>query len=100
MNRKLKLALAALLGFSAACSSVKNAPAKGGEEPQADTTVVRGYGSGEHRVIVMYGVRRPRPQQPAQIDPDSLPQPAPYKRPTAGPEPVADSEASATNTQR
>ena len=26
MNRKLKLALAALLGFSAACSSVKNAP--------------------------------------------------------------------------
>ena len=26
MNRNLKLALAALLGFSAACTSVKNAP--------------------------------------------------------------------------
>ena len=29
MNKKLKLALATLLGFSAACSTVKNAPAKG-----------------------------------------------------------------------
>lgn len=84
MNRKLKLALAALLGFSAACSSVKNAPAKGGEEPQADTTIVRGYGSGEHRVIVMYGVRRPRPQQPAQINPDSLQPPVSDTLPGAG----------------
>lgn len=84
MNRKLKLALAALLGFSAACSSVKNAPAKGDGEPQGDTTVVRGYGSGEHRVIVMYGVRRPLPQQPAQIAPDSMPLPAPDVRPEGG----------------
>ena len=56
MNRKLKLAAAALLGFSAACSSVKNTPSQSaGESPApADTTRV------EHpRVRVMYGVRVP-----------------------------------------
>ena len=41
MNRNLKLALAALLGFSAACTSVKNAPK-------------------EDTAKVMYGVRTPR----------------------------------------
>lgn len=61
MNKRLKLALAALLGFSAACSSVKNAPAKGETEVanDADTTVME-----TPRMVVMYGVRIPRPQQP------------------------------------
>ncbi|WP_418983120.1 hypothetical protein [Alistipes sp.] len=61
MNKKLKLALAALLGFSAACSTVKNAPAKG--EPaaagEADTTVME-----TPRMVVMYGVRIPRKGSP------------------------------------
>ena len=38
MNRNLKLALAALLGFSAACTSVKNAPKEDTAKTQgADT---------------------------------------------------------------
>ena len=42
MNRNLKLALAALLGFSAACTSVKNAPKEDTAKTQgADTTAVR-----------------------------------------------------------
>ena len=59
MNKKLKLALAALLGFSAACSSVKNAPrqseTQGSEQAEAegDTLKLR-------RIIVMYGVRPPQ----------------------------------------
>ncbi len=32
MNKRVKLAIAALLGFSAACSSVKNAPKQGDEQ--------------------------------------------------------------------
>ena len=56
MNRNLKLALAALLGFSAACTSVKNAPKEDTAKTQgADTTAVKGY-----PVVVMYGVRTPR----------------------------------------
>lgn len=57
MNRKLKLALAALLGFSAACSTVRNAPAKGednlSQEAVADST------QKFRQIIVMYGVRPP-----------------------------------------
>lgn len=58
MNRKLKLALAALLGFSAACSTVKNTPSKkmgDAENPgyTVDTAKV------SHPVVVMYGVRPP-----------------------------------------
>jgi len=61
MNRKIKLAAAALLGFSTACSSVKNTPAKGsgeqepvGTEVQTDTV---------RRIVVMYGVRTPERRQ-------------------------------------
>lgn len=61
MNRKIKLALAALLGFSAACTSVKNAPKEDARQPKdADTAVVKGYSEFPRRVIVMYGVRTPR----------------------------------------
>ena len=62
MNKKLKLALAALLGFSTACSTVKNAPAKGAEEQKQET------GSQEKvppRIVVMYGVRPPGQAGPA-----------------------------------
>ncbi|WP_290540900.1 hypothetical protein [Alistipes sp.] len=60
MNRNLKLALAALLGFSAACSSVKNAPRKEDAKRQdVDTTAVKGYSEFPRRVVVMYGVPTP-----------------------------------------
>ena len=55
MNRNLKLALAALLGFSAACTSVKNAP-----KEDTAKTAVKGYPEFPRRVVVMYGVRTPR----------------------------------------
>lgn len=82
MNRKLKLALAALLGFSAACTSVKNTPREGEDKQKdaPDTTVVRGY-TGGPRVVVMYGVRIPQQDsiRKERLDrlqrerPDSLP---------------------------
>ncbi len=55
MNRKLKLALAALLGFSAACSSVKNASTKS-EPAQTESDTVQ---LAHPRIVVMYGVRVP-----------------------------------------
>lgn len=60
MNKKLKLAFAALLGFSAACSTVKNAPARGEGVPQqeADAPEIRDSVA-PPRVMVMYGVRPP-----------------------------------------
>lgn len=58
MNRNLKLALAALLGFSAACTSVKNAPKE--DTAKTHTTAVKGYPEFPRRVVVMYGVRTPR----------------------------------------
>lgn len=59
-EQKLKLALATLLGFSAACSTVRNAPAKGeGEQRQeAGAPEVRDSVA-PPRVMVMYGVRPP-----------------------------------------
>ncbi len=84
MNRKLKLALAALLGFSAACSTVKNAPSKGSGDPEAMADTARI----DRPVIVMYGVRIPDAptdhkslnsvlQQDSTVQvPESQPQPA------------------------
>ncbi|MDE7304638.1 MAG: hypothetical protein K2N04_01815 [Alistipes sp.] len=67
MNRNLKLLLASLLGFSAACSSVRSTPAQSassqeGCEVGAETDTVR------HRIVVMYGVRPPQRRQPG-VDP-------------------------------
>ena len=79
MNRKIKLALAALLGFSTACTSVKNAPKEDGKQAKdADTTVVKGTSDFPRRVIAMYGVRSPRLDSVRQERlererPDSLP---------------------------
>lgn len=79
MDRKLKLALAALLGFSTACSSVKNAPKEEGKPARdADTTTVVKGVDPNRRIVVMYGVRINRPDtmrmQRSDADrPDSLP---------------------------
>lgn len=59
MNRKLKLALAALLGFSAACSSVKNAPQESKNKQKSDEVVAPARKGEQPRVVVMYGVRAP-----------------------------------------
>ena len=67
MNKKLKLALAALLGFSTACSTVKNAPAKGAEEQKQETgsQEVQDSVKVPPRIVVMYGVRPPGQAGPA-----------------------------------
>ena len=62
MNKKLKLALAALLGFSTACSTVKNAPAKGAEEQKQE---IQDSVKVPPRIVVMYGVRPPGQAGPA-----------------------------------
>lgn len=65
MNKKLKLALAALLGFSTACSTVKNTPAGGetGQEREAGAQEI-GDSVSHPRIIVMYGVRYPGRDEP------------------------------------
>lgn len=88
INRKIKLALAALLGFSAACSTVRQAPtqsektatdaaqAVAPEQQPADTTEVKAQPE-RPRVVLMYGVRPPldslRNRRFEQQQPDSLP---------------------------
>ncbi len=60
MNSKIKLACAALLGFAAACSGVKNAPAKGLDDPTQTADSLSGTDTTAHmRAVVMYGVRVP-----------------------------------------
>ncbi len=51
MDRKLKLAIVALLGLSTACSSVKDAPKKS-KKDKTETI--------DNRMVVMYGVRPPK----------------------------------------
>lgn len=63
MTRRLKLFLVTILGFSTACSSVKNGPKGKDRQDDRDSTVVTGQPASAEddapRVIVMYGVRRP-----------------------------------------
>ena len=77
MNRNLKLALAALLGFSAACTSVKNAPKEDTAKTQgADTTAVKGYPEFPRRVVRtprQDSVRNERLKRLERERPDSLP---------------------------
>lgn len=84
MNRKLKLALAALLGFSTACSTVRNAPnnANGPSNRKDDTAVTDGSEPTEEsvrveRIMLMYGVPSPRPvpAEPQTDDPQAPEQP-------------------------
>ena len=77
MNRKLKFALAALLGFSAACSSVKRAPQQEGGPADPDPATATEPAT-EYRVVAMYGVRSPkadsaRLRRLERARPDSLP---------------------------
>ncbi len=58
MGRKIKIAIATLLGFSTACSSVKNTP-KQKEEPQPEQTVKSEQDSIPPRMKLMYGVPSP-----------------------------------------
>lgn len=54
MKKKMKLMLAALLGFSTACSTVKNAPQEGGDANlQENPTQLE-------RIRLMYGTPSPR----------------------------------------
>lgn len=70
MTKKLKLALVALLGFSAACSSVKNSPSKSGGAAEGVTVSPDGE---RPSIRVMYGVPAPREQlrraESSQMDP-------------------------------
>ncbi len=63
MNRKIKFALAALLGFSAACSSVKHSSA-GKDRTQERVGAEAQPDSLERRIMVMYGVPSPERRQP------------------------------------
>lgn len=56
MKKRVKLMLAALLGFSAACSTVKNASQDNSDMPQP--TPAQG---GVERIRLMYGAPSPRP---------------------------------------
>ncbi len=79
-GRKWKLALAALLGFSAACSTVKQASKDSSGQKDADTTFVKEPNQ-PARIVLMYGVRPPlsdsarvkRREQMERLRPDSLP---------------------------
>ena len=66
MLRKLKFAVAALLGFSAACSSVRSVPRETAPAPQ-DSPEMKSDTTQELRVRVMYGVPAPR-LTPEQIE--------------------------------
>ena len=73
MKRKWKIALAALLGFSTACSTVKKAPAEADRKtPDREAADSAAKSSKEgfdgmirteevHRIRLMYGVPSPRP---------------------------------------
>lgn len=99
MMRKLKFALAALLGFSAACSSVKNTPRR--TEPTEPTRRDTPDGCRETgealdtvtcrpRIMVMYGVRPPeevrRNRLPKSQPSDAAETDLRPTAPTAGPE--------------
>ena len=73
------MALAALLGFSTACSTVRQAPreAEPGQRSESDTTQVRVEREVPPRIVLMYGVRPPlsdsaRMKRLERQHPDSL----------------------------
>ncbi|MCM1151682.1 MAG: hypothetical protein NC209_03490 [Alistipes sp.] len=70
MIRKAKLALAALLGFSAACSSAKHSAGKSSEPREAIGVEVRSDTT-HYRVVAMYGVRSPQGPRVIPLRPES-----------------------------
>lgn len=77
MKRRIKYLIAGLLGFSTACSTVKQSPR---DLRQADTETgsVRETDSTAlpPRVVVMYGVRPPQPATPRVQNPDPASSPS------------------------
>ncbi len=78
MGNRIKIMIMALLGFSTACSSVKNAPKQAGEPSRNETEVpdslVNREGDDAYRIRVMYGVPNPRTGEmvtPLQENPDA-----------------------------
>lgn len=70
MSKRIKWALLALLGFSTACSTVKNTAKENNSEPSEEVTPP----SEEHRIRVLYGVRPPKTQQPEAETPAQTPE--------------------------
>ena len=109
LSKRLKLALLALLGFSTACSSVKEArrgsadkrgetseaaaASATSEEPAADTTERKV----PSRLVLMYGVRTPAypfVEDPVRADTLGIKPQTPAGQPAApDPEPPASSDA-------
>lgn len=63
MTRRLKFLILSLLGFSTACSGLKNGARSETPAVDADTTAVE-----TPRIHVMYGVRTPRPASEADVE--------------------------------
>ncbi len=59
MSKKMKLALLALLGFSTACSTVKN----GTKDTDAGRQTIEEL---DAQIRVLYGVRPPKPVMPTE----------------------------------
>lgn len=108
MNRKVKLALAALLGFSTACSTVKNAPGRADEtSTRKDGTSTRTEAEKDsiateesariERIMLMYGVPSPRPVQPAQPQDEQSQTPGHPVQPQVGQPQTSDEPAPARN---
>lgn len=56
MDKKIKWALLAMLGFATACSTVKNSGKSSEKENEAEPTRIE-----DPRIVVMYGVQSPVP---------------------------------------
>lgn len=69
MTKRIKWAMLALLGFSTACSTVKNSA----KEPQKETPEELAPRAEEHRIRVLYGVRRPEVQPVDSLDGEQTP---------------------------
>lgn len=69
MSKRIKWALLALLGFSTACSTVKNSAKESQQEAPEEVTPP----TEEHRIRVLYGVRRPDGQQVYPATPEETP---------------------------
>ncbi len=71
MGRKFKFAMAALLGFSAACSSAKHSAGRSSEPHEAIGVEVRSDTT-HYRVVAMYGVRSPQGPKVTVLEPEAV----------------------------
>lgn len=96
MNNKLKLAIATLLGFSAACSTVKNVPAKT-DGTQQESGVEEQDTLAPPRIVAMYGVRMPAQVkiQEMRQDPSAEEQLTPVAEKPADDTPAVDTKSKA-----